>query len=215
MSDKRTVRRNLTRLVGFVFAILLMAGFVWFVHSMMNAKTGKSTRTVQVVQVIRPPPPPPPDQPPPPPPEKSPEPLPKDVPEPTPEQQPEQAPDQPLGVDADGSAGGDAFGLAARRGGSDLIGGTGTAPFAWYTNRMRDTIKDRLSAASCTKSAKGSLTTRILLAADGHVKQIKLMTGTGNTQLDSCVEKVLDSITNMGDAPPPTMPESVSLRLVF
>lgn len=216
MSDKRTVRRNLTRLAGFVFAILLLVGFMWFVHSMMNAKTGKTTRSVQVVQVIRPPPPPPPDQPPPPPPpEKSPEPLPKDVPEPTPEQQPDQAPEEPLGVDAEGTAGGDAFGLAARRGGSDLIGGTGTAPFAWYTNRMRDTIKDRLSAASCTKSAKGSLTTRIVLAADGHVKQIKLMTGTGNTQLDSCVEKVLDSITNMGDAPPPTMPESVSLRLVF
>ena len=148
-------------------------------------------------------------------PEKSPEPLPKDVPDPTPEQQPDQAPDQPLGVDAEGSAGGDAFGLAARSGGSDLIGGTGTAPFAWYTNRMRDTIKDRLSAAPCTKSAKGSLTTRIVLGADGRVKQIKLTTSTGNPQLDSCVEKVLDSITTMGDAPPATMPESVSLRLVF
>ncbi len=217
MSDKRTVRRNLTRLAGVVFAILLLFGFIWFVHTMMSAKTGKTTRSVQIVQVIRPPPPPPPPEqpPPPPPPEKSPEPLPKDVPDPTPEQQPDQAPDQPLGVDAEGSAGGDAFGLAARAGGSDLIGGTGTAPFAWYTNRMRDTIKDRLSAASCTKSAKGSLTTRIILAADGRVKQIKLTTSTGNTQLDNCVEKVLDSITNMGDAPPPTMPESVSLRLVF
>jgi periplasmic protein TonB len=215
MSDKRTVRRNLTRLAGFVFAILLLLGFMWFVRSMMNAKTGKTTRTVQIVQVIRPPPPPPPDKPPPPPPEKSPEPLPKDVPEPTPEQQPDQAPEQPLGVDADGSAGGDAFGLAARRGGSDLIGGTGTAPYAWYTNRMRDTIKDRLSAAPCTKSAKGSLSTRIVVGADGHVKQIKLVTTTGNAQLDSCVEKVLDSITTLGDTPPPNMPETVNLRLVF
>jgi periplasmic protein TonB len=188
---------------------------MWFVRSMMNAKTGKTTRTVQIVQVIRPPPPPPPDKPPPPPPEKSPEPLPKDVPEPTPEQQPDQAPEQPLGVDADGSAGGDAFGLAARRGGSDLIGGTGTAPYAWYTNRMRDTIKDRLSAAPCTKSAKGSLSTRIVVGADGHVKQIKLVTTTGNAQLDSCVEKVLDSITTLGDTPPPNMPETVNLRLVF
>jgi periplasmic protein TonB len=215
VSDKRTVRRNLSRLAGAVFAILLLLGFVWFVHTMMSAKTGKTTRAVQIVQVIRPPPPPPDEPPPPPPPEKSPEPLPKDVPEPTPEQQPDQAPEQPLGVDADGSAGGDAFGLAARRGGSDLIGGTGTAPFAWYTNRMRDTIKDRLSAAPCTKSAKGSLTTRILVGADGHVKQIKLVTSTGNTQLDDCVDKALASITTLGDAPPPGMPEAVNLRLVF
>ena len=209
------MRRNVSRLAGVLFAVLLIAGFIWFVQTMMGAKTGKTTRQVQVVQVIRPPPPPPPDQPPPPPPEKSPEPLPKDTPDPTPEQQPDQAPDQPLGVDADGSAGGDAFGLAARRGGSDLIGGNGTAPFAWYTNRMRDEIKDRLAASPCTKSAKGSLSTKVVVGADGHVKQIKLLSGTGNTRLDDCVDKVLASITSLSDAPPVGMPETVNLRVVF
>jgi len=193
----------------------MILGFVWFVHTMMGAKTGKAQRQVQIVQVIRPPPPPPPDQPPPPPPEKNPEPLPKEEPEPTPEQQPDQAPDQPLGVDAEGSAGGDAFGLAARRGGSDLIGGTGTAPFAWYTNRMRDSIRDRLAAAACAKSAKGSVSTRVLVAADGRVKQITLTTSTGNTHVDECVDKALASITSMGDAPPPGMPEQVNLKVVF
>jgi protein TonB len=212
--DKRSLRRNLTRLAGAAFAVMLILGFMWFVHTMMSAKTGKTTRAVQVVQVIRPPPPP--DQPPPPPPpEKTQEVLPKDVPDPTPEQQPDQAPDQPLGVDADGSAGGDAFGLAARRGGSDLIGGTGTAPFAWYTNRMRDAIKDHLASAPCTKSAKGSLSTRILVSADGRVKEIKLMTSTGNARVDECVDKVLASITNIGDAPPVGMPEEVNLKVVF
>jgi periplasmic protein TonB len=214
VADKRTVRRNATRVLGAAFALLLLLAFVWFVHTMMMAKTGKTTRQVQMVQIIRPPPPPP-DQPPPPPPEKSPEPLPKDVPDPEPQQQPDQAPDQPLGVDADGSAGGDAFGLEARRGGSDLIGGTGTAPFAWYTNRMRDAIKDRLAAAPCTKSAKGSLSTLVVVGADGRVKQIKLTAGTGNTSVDQCVDKVLASITSLGDAPPPGMPEQVNLRVVF
>jgi protein TonB len=46
-----------------------MAGFVWFVHEMMNFKVSKQQRVVQTIQVIRPPPPPP-DQPPPPPPPK-------------------------------------------------------------------------------------------------------------------------------------------------
>src|ERR1700685_2572485 len=178
MSDKRSRSRLASRLIAAVGAICLILGFAWFVHVMMGAKSGKPQRMVQTVQVIRPPPPPPPDQPPPPPPEKTEEPLPKDQPDPTPEQQPDQAPDQPLGIDADGSAGGDAFGLAARRGGSDLIGGSGTAPFAWYTNRMRDAIKDRLAEAPCTKSAKGSLSTRVLVGADGHVKQIKMLAGT-------------------------------------
>jgi protein TonB len=216
VADKRSVRRTVSRLAGAVFAILLIIGFVWFVRTMMNAKTGKTTRTVQVVQIIRPPPPPPDEPlPPPPPPQKSPEPLPKDVPDPQPEQQPDQAPEQPLGVDAEGTAGGDAFGLAARSGGSDLIGGTGTAPYAWYTNRMRDAIKDRLAAAPCTKSAKGSLSTRVMLAADGRIKQITLTTSTGNAQVDACVDKVLESITSLGDAPPVGMPEQVNLRLVF
>jgi protein TonB len=213
VDQRSTVRRNVSRLLGVLVGILLLLGFIRFVHTMMAAKTGKNTRQVQIVQIIQPPPPPP-DQPPPPPPEKAPEPLPKDVPDPPPDQ-PDQAPDQPLGLDADGSAGGDAFGLAARRGGSDLIGGTGSAPFAWYTNRMRDEIKDRLAAAPCAKSAKGSMATRVLVAADGRVKQIKLTTGTGNVQVDECVDKVLASITTLGDAPPPGMPEQVNLRIVF
>jgi len=212
VDQRSTLRRNVSRLLGVVVAMLLLMGFIGFVHTMMGAKT-KTMRQVQIVQVIRPPPAPP-DQPPPPPPEKAPEQLPKDVPEPTPDQ-PDQAPDQPLGLDADGSAGGDAFGLAARRGGGDLIGGTGSAPFAWYTNRMRDAIKDRLAAAPCTKTAKGSVSTRVLVAADGRIKQIKLMAGTGNAQVDACVDKVLESITTLGDAPPPGMPEQVNLRVVF
>jgi protein TonB len=216
VADKRTVRRNLSRLAGAVFGVLFILGFIWFVHTMMNAKTGKTTRTVQIVQIIRPPPPPPETPPPPPPPpEKTPEPLPKDQPDPTPDKQPDQAPEAPLGLDAEGSAGGDAFGLAANRGGGDLIGGTGTALYAFYTNRMRDTIRDKLTATPCTKTAKGSLSTQIDVGADGSVKKIKLTTSTGNPRLDECVEKALDSITTLGDAPPPGMPELVNMRVVF
>src|SRR5260370_26390266 len=152
MPDKRTVRRTVSRLTGAVFGLLLILGFVWFVRTMMGSKTTNPWRQVQVVQVIRRPPPPP-DQPPPPPPEKTEQPLPKDEPEPVPDNQPAPA-DQPLGIDAQGTAGGDAFGLAARSGGSDLVGGSGSAPFAWYTNRIADAICNRLSALPCAKGAK-------------------------------------------------------------
>lgn len=212
MADKRTFRRNLSRLGGGVFALLLILGFVWFVRTMMAAKTNKPGRTVQVVQVIRPPPPPP-DQPPPPPPVKTEEPLPKDVPEPTPDNTPAPA-DQPLGVDAEGSAGGDAFGLAARRGGSDLVGGTGSAPFAWYTNRISDAIRDRLSSVACAKKAKGSLSIHLLMEADGRFKQVQLATTTGDRQVDQCIDSALTSMPRMSDPLPPGMPEQVNVKIV-
>jgi protein TonB len=213
MPDKRTVRRHVSRLAAGMAAVLLIVGFVWFVRTMMAGKIGKPQRQIQVVQMIRPPPPPPPDQPPPPPPEKTQEPLPKDEPEQPPDNTPAPA-DQPLGVDAEGTAGGDAFGLAARRGGSDLIGGTGTAPFAWYTNRISDVIRERLSAATCAKSVKGSLSIHVLLEADGRVKQIKLATTTGNQQADQCIDSALTSITRMNDPVPPGMPEQINLKIV-
>jgi periplasmic protein TonB len=214
MSDKRQQRRLVTLLAGCVVAMVLIGGFVSFVRMMMASKTGKSQRQVQMVQIIRPPPPPPPDQPPPPPPEKTEEQLPKDEPQPTPDQ-PQQAPaDQPLGLDAEGGAGGDAFGLAARRGGSDLLGGTGTAPFAWYTTRLTDAIRERLSSVECAKSAKGSLSFHLLLEASGRIKQVQLATTTGNQKVDQCIDAALNSMPPMNDPLPPGMPEQVNVRVV-
>lgn len=212
MADQRTVRRNVSRLLAALAGILLLLGFIQLVHVMMGAKTGKTMRQVQIVQIIRPPPPPP-DQPPPPPPEKTAEPLPKDVPEPTPDQ-PDQAPDQPLGVDADATAGGDAFGLAARRGGADLVGGTGSAPFAWYTNRITDAIRDKLASVPCAKAAKGSLTIHLLMDPDGHLKQVQLASTTGNRQVDQCIDDALVSMPRMSDPLPPGMPEQVNIKIV-
>jgi protein TonB len=213
MADKRTVRRNVSRLAGLVFGLLLIVAFVWFVRTMMAGKVGKPTRQVQVVQIIRPPPPPPPDQPPPPPPEKTEQELPKDQPEPAPDNTPAPA-DQPLGVDAEGSAGGDAFGLAARRGGSDLVGGTGSAPFAWYQNRISDAIREHLSSVACAKSAKGSISIHLLMEADGRFKQVQLATTTGNRQMDQCIETALGTMPRMSDPLPPGMPEQVNVKIV-
>src|SRR5260370_11233234 len=213
MVAKRSLRRKISRLAGGVFGLLLILGFVWFVRTMMANKTGKPGRQVQVVQVIRPPPPPPPDQPPPPPPEKADVPLPKDEPEPVPDNTPAPA-DQPLGLDAEGAAGGDAFGLAARRGGSDLVGGAGSAPFAWYTNRITDAIRERLSSVACAKSAKGSLSIHVLMQADGKIKQIQLATTTRNAGVDHCIEPALTSMPPMSDPLPPGMPEQVNLKIV-
>jgi protein TonB len=212
MAEKHSMRRMVPRLGGAVFALLLIAGFAWFVHTMMSSTAGKKPRVVQNIQVIRPPPPPP-DQPPPPPPEKTEQPLPKDEPEPVPDNTPAPA-DQPLGLDAEGSAGGDSFGLAARRGGSDLVGGAGSAPFAFYTNRIADAIKEHLSSYACAKTAKGSLSISLLIDQDGKFKQVQLASSTGNRQLDQCIDGALPSMRGISDPAPPGMPEKVTFRIV-
>jgi len=207
-------RRGLATLSSILGGLVLLVGFVWFVHAMMVSKISKPDRQVQVVQVILPPPPPPPppEQPPPPPPtEKIEQPLPKDQPEPKPDDSP--PPMQQLGLDAAGSAGSDAFGLAARQGGGDLIG-SGNAPFAWYTGRISDAIREHLAAAPCTKSAKGSLKVHVFMEADGRVRQIKLATSTGSAKVDECIDSALTSVTHISDPAPPGMPEEVNLEIV-
>jgi protein TonB len=188
-------------------------GFVFFVRTMMASKVSKPERQVQIVQIIRPPPPPPPDEPPPPPPEKTEQPLPKDEPEPAPDNTPAPA-DQPLGLDAAGSAGGDAFGLAARSGGSDLVGGTGHAPFASYTNRIADAIRDKLDSLPCAKSARGSLSFHIKIDATGKFKQAELISTTGNSKVDQCIAGGVESTAPIGDTPPPGMPDQMTIRIV-
>jgi protein TonB len=177
----------------------------------MGAKDeGPKRQTAQVIQMIRPPPPPP-DQPPPPPPEeKVDEPLPQDTPEP--EQAPEAAPEQ-LGLDADGAAGADGFGLAARRGGRDLVG-SGTGAFVWYTTMVKDAILDSLSGDERIRKGSYQVTVRVWLATDGRVERIRLAGTSGNRELDGAIEQALARLGRVREAPPLEMPQPVTLRIV-
>jgi protein TonB len=215
MADNQGPRRLIARILGGAAAVLLIIGFVWFVGQMMSLKSVKQERRVETVQIIRPPPPPPPPEqpPPPPPPEKIEQPLPQDKPD-QPKDEPDQAPPDTLANEGPATAGSDAFGMHQGSGGS-VIGGNGTAPFAWYTNRLRDAIKEKLTDSPCVKSAKGSISTQVLVGADGRLKQVKLTTTTGNARVDECVDKVLASISGVGADPPQGMPEAVNLRVVF
>ncbi len=200
MADQRTKRRYLSRLGVGIMGLLLVCGFVWFVRTMMASKTVKQGRQVQIVQLI------------PPPPEKTDEPLPKDEPQPAPNDEP--PPSEPMGIDAQGSAGEDAFGLAARHGGSDLVGGNGSAAFAWYTNRLKDAVVDKLSSDARLGAKKFSLTVQVWIAADGRIKQVKLASTTGNHELDERIESALSSLTRLSEAPPLEMPQPISLKIV-
>ena len=168
--------------VGIVIALLLV---FWFARHMMAQKPKKMREVPQIVQLIRPPPQETP--PPPPPPEKVEEPLPQDQPDPEPT--PDNAPEQ-LGLDAEGTAGGDAFGLAARKGGADLLG-TGTAIFGHYTSLLKDAIQDRLSEDEKVRRGSYSVALRIWVATDGRVERAELLQSTGNRDRDSAIEQAV------------------------
>lgn len=210
MADQGKERRYVKLIGSVLIAIVLIVGFVSFVRSMMSSKTSKPGRQVQIVHIIRlPPPPPPPDQPPPPP-QKADEPLPKDVPEPTPQDQ-EPPPAQALGLDAEGAAGADAFGLAARHGGSDLIGGNGGAVFAWYTNKLKDAVNEKLSADPKLGSRPYSTSAQVWVGRDGRIR-VKLVTTTGNHDTDQRIEQDLQTLL-MNDPPPVEMPQPVTMKI--
>jgi len=176
---------------------------------MLNAKPTKVRQVPQVVQLIRPPPletPPPP----PPPPEKVEEPLPQDTPEPEPAA--DNAPEQ-LGLDADASAGGDAFGLVARKGGSDLVG-TGTAVFGHYTSLLKDAILDTLSEDEKVRHGSYTVVVRVWVASDGHVQRVALAQSSGKHELDSQIEQALTRLARVKESPPLEMPQPVTLKII-
>ena len=191
-------------IVGVVVLVLL-----WFVRSMQKEPEQKR-QTVQTVKLIRPPPPPPEPPPPPPPEEKVEEPLPQEPPEEAPPD--EASPAEQLGLDAEGVAGGDGFGLAARKGGREL--GLGGAAFGWYTSLLKDSILDVLSGDERIRRGSYQVTVRVWLTSSGDVERIKLASTSGNHELDTAIERALEKVGRIREAPPLEMPQPVTLRIV-
>jgi periplasmic protein TonB len=194
---------------GVVLVVFVATMLVLFIHRFMASKDQKPPRLVQNITVIRPPPPPPPEAPPPP--EKVEQQIQQNQPEPTPDNEP--TPSEQLGLDAEGSAGGDAFGLAARKGGGDLIG-TGGAAFAWYTGKLKDQVSEHLAGDVRLRAKKFSVGVRVWIEADGRIKEFKLSSGTGNRDLDGAIVAALSSLGRISEGPPLEMPQPVTLQII-
>jgi periplasmic protein TonB len=211
VAKKHPLLRHLPLAAGVLIVLGAVLGLVKLIDG-FGEKTEQPKRQVpQVVKIVRPPPPP--DEPPPPPPpeEKVDEPLPQDEPEPIADDAP---PGEQLGLDAEGVAGGDAFGLAARRGGADIIGGGGGAAFAWYTGMIKDSILEALSEDERVRKGNYRLTVRVWLAPDGRVERIALVDSTGDLQTDATIEQALSRVRRLREGPPLEMPQPVTLRIV-
>jgi protein TonB len=212
VTEKKSFARFVPLIAGTAIVVVVTVLLIWGVRNLMQDKPDQPKRQVaQVVKLIRPPPPPPEPPPPPPPEEKIEEPLPQDTPEETPPD--ESSPAEQLGIDAEGVAGADGFGLAARKGGRDLLG-SGGAVFAWYTSMLKDSILDVLSEDESIRRGTYQVTVRVWLTQEGTVERIKLASTSGSQELDSAIEKALEKMSRVREAPPLEMPQPVTLRIV-
>ena len=210
MTAPKRKSKRLPIVMGAV-VLLLVTAAVGFIRGIVTNKENKPPHVVEQVTLIRPPPPPEEPPPPPPPPEKVEEPLPQDEPPPAPDNTPAPAPQ--LGLDATGTAGGDSFGLAARPGGSEITG-TGGAVFAWYTGKLKNEVSDRLSSDNKLRGKKYTVGVKIWIEADGRIKDVRIINGTGNHEIDTAIAADLVAMGRMTETPPLEMPQPVSLQIV-
>jgi protein TonB len=212
VTEKKSFARFVPLIAGAAIVAIVTAALIWMVHGLMQDKPDQPKRQVaQIVKLIRPPPPPPEPPPPPPPEEKVEEPLQEETPEETPPDESQAA--EQLGIDAEGVAGGDGFGLAARKGGRDLLG-TGAGVFVWYTTMLKDSILDILSEDERIRRGTYQVTVRVWLTHEGGVERIKLASTSGNRELDAAIERALEKMSRVREAPPIEMPQPVTLKIV-
>jgi TonB family protein len=208
----RAQKYRFVPLIALCLMVLVVGGgAVWLVRHFLASAPPAQKKVVQEIRIIRPPPeelPPPP--PPPPPEEKVDIPEPQDEPEPTPSDEP--PPSEQLGLDAEGTAGGDGFGLAARKGGRDLLASGGSA-YTWYGGLLKNEILVQLQQDQRTRAGSYSVGIRLWVRQDGSVERIALTQSSGDKERDRAIEAAVGRI-RLAQSPPADMPQPVTLRIV-
>jgi periplasmic protein TonB len=211
------------RKLALVLVILTaMVAVVVLVMRFVSAPASKKVNAQQIALIKQPPPPPPPK-----PPEKPPEPpkikeevkidQPKEVPKPDEPKaaDPKPASDKPLAVDADPSAGSDGFGLAANRGGRDLLttgSGTGGGGGAYYSGLLQREFFDALLRNRKLLKDEFRVVVKVWVGDDGRVQKADIVTSSGNTQFDDQIQLTLLEMNPLKDVPPKSM-RPIQLRL--
>lgn len=213
--------RRLTNALVVVAGLAVLVGMGLLVAHFAGGQAPKKPGVQQVALLKQPPPPPPK------PPEKPPEP-PKvkeevKIDEPKAEPKPDDpkpaddkpASDKPLGVDADAAAGSDGFGLAANRGGRDLMlagSGGGGGSGRYYTGLLQRNFHEALARSRKAPQGEFNVVVRVWLADDGHVQRTEVVTGSGNPETDALIQSTLAEMAPLREVPPPSL-RVVQLRL--
>lgn len=215
---KTSKNKPLYIITGGAACLLIVVLVVVFIF--LPKDDGSQRKQVQTVTLVTPPPPPPP--PPPKEVEKPPEPekveekmeTPKDMPtDKPPPISHEPPPSANLGVDADAGVGGDSFGLQARRGGGNLIGGSqgGGSPYGWYAGQLSTSLQksaneiiQREGGIPAGKWTKVSF--EVTVDVFGKITHHAIIKSSGNQKIDDAVKRALQS-ANAFEPPPPGMPK--------
>jgi periplasmic protein TonB len=199
-------------------ACVLLIAVLFAVKFIPSSDEGGRRKQIQTVTLVTPPPPPPPPKEI----EKPPEPqkvqekieTPKDMPleKPQPVSQ-EPPPSANLGVDADAGVGGDAFGLQARRSGSNLIGGSqgGGSMYGWYagqiSNNLQKTANEIIQREGGIPPGKWEkVSFEVTVDMFGKISKFAILKSSGNQKIDDAVKKALQA-ANAFEPPPPGMPK--------
>lgn len=213
MNVQSPQRRYLPALVTVVLVLVVGVGLFWLVRNFFNSTPVTPKKVVQEIRVIRPPPPPPDVPPPPPPPPEEKVDINEPEPEPDPVASNEPPPSEQLGLDAEGTAGGDGFGLAARKGGRDLLASGGSA-YTWYAGLLKTEILGQLQEEKKIRSGSYSVMVRVWVKPDGTIERIGLAQSSGDRDRDRAIEQALTRIGRVSQAPPADMPQPINLRIV-
>lgn len=225
MSNAKKKQRLLIWIGTACIALVFLGGGFMVVKMLLSKDEGKRRRQIQSVTLVKPPPPKVEEKPPEPEVEKK-----EKIIEPEPEETPPEdvnetqddgpPPGEDLGLDADGSGGADGFGLRAKKGGRDLIGGYGDQSlmrkYAWYTRIMQDELREKVNRYMEKNGGvpDGNLIAfiRISLDADGKVVGIELTGSSGNHKMDNAVQEAL-MLTSLSEPPPPGMPKIMKVKI--
>jgi protein TonB len=219
MSEEQPVkaRTTLRRSAIVAVLVLLTSGASYGAYRLITGlDSGPKKHVMEVVtlKLIQPPPPPPP---PPPPVVKPPEPAkmleqPKEAP---PDKPKAAAPPQPLALDAKAGPGSDPFGLGGRPGGEALIGGGGGggSRFGWYANIIQSQIQQALQKDDKLRNSHYRIVVSVWLSSSGRPDQVKLVSTTGDRDIDSRIQVTLAAMPSLPEAPPRDMPQPVNVRI--
>jgi protein TonB len=205
------LRRTLTWGLVALGVVCVATGAVHWLRGVLGGQAAPVKQVVQEVRIIRPPPPPEDQPPPPPPPPQEKVDLPEPQPEPTPSNDP--PPGEQLGVDAEGSSSGDGFGLVGRPGGRDLLASAGSA-YTWYAGLIKNEIQGALNERQDVRNGSYTIVVKLWVSSDGTVDRYALASSTGNRDRDRAIETALSQIRRLSQAPPSSMPQPISLRIV-
>lgn len=212
-----SLKRHIPKIFGTLVVLGVAVVMISLMQDFLNTPATTPKKGPQQITLLAPPPPPPKLEEKPPEPEVEEEEVALEEPESL-DDLPEEASDEPpagadLGVDAEGGAGGDGFGLIGRKGGRGLLAGAGD-PFVMYASRLQQNIEDRLSDDAEARRQAYSVVAKIWVSRNGHIERAELAGSTGNQAVDATLQRTLNALPPLAEAPPQDMPQPIRLRIV-